>query len=109
AGLTGKWMISVSVEANRPLIDLLTPGTPTATPAPARRITARNTQSLLPDDFRRGGRWASGRSRACGCGGEVAVEGLCREKFMEGLPLIVRQGAEVAVELQSLELVLLPA
>src|SRR3954454_24915225 len=86
-GLTWKWMISISEAANRFLSDLPTPGTPRTTPAPASAIKARNIQSLLPDDLRRGGRCTSGRSFVgAACGGDVAVDGDCREKFMEGLP-----------------------
>src|SRR5271156_3160398 len=100
-------MISVSVAANSFLTDLLRPGKLNITPAPASTTTARRTPSLPPDDFRRGGRWTSGRVRVDG--ELVAVDGLCREKFMEGLPLVVGHDAEVAVQGQPRELERQPA
>src|SRR6185312_12616534 len=85
------------------------PGTPRTTPTPASATTDRTIQNLLPDDLRRGGRCTSGSSRVAWGGGDVPVEGLCREKFMEGLPLVIRQDTEVTIEGQSRELILLPA
>ena len=86
---------------------LLIPGTLTtaipaavATPTAPRAMILRN-DTLRPAD----GRCSGGRSRdGDGAGGGVAEAGpvvLGREKFTEGLPFIVGQGAEVAVENQA--------
>src|SRR4051812_1203556 len=99
-------MTSLAAEANSPFSDFDTPGTPTATvPATPRTSSAATRIALPPRPLRLPGRCRSGRSWDWG-GGVAAPDpagaaGLWREKFMEGLPFIVRQGAEVSVEGQS--------
>ena len=59
---------------------------------------------------RRAGLWRRGKS--CAPGGSVADDGavvLCREKFTERLPFVIRQDADVAVNNESLRLVSLPS
>src|SRR5205823_6292880 len=100
-------MISTSEDANRLFSDLFTPGTPSATPTPASATIPRNIQNLPPDALRRGGRCTSGSSRVAG-GDGVVGDGFVREKFMEGLPLIIGHDAEIAIEGKTLDLILLP-
>src|SRR5262249_19818319 len=52
------------------------------------------------------------RGKSCTAGGSVADDGpvvLCRVKFTEGLPFVIRQDADVAVNNQSLGLITLPS
>src|SRR3954449_4559482 len=95
------------------LSGLISPGTPRTTTPAAPRQTAAPATSALPRDRRRfrpgAGRCSSGRSPAAG-GGDAAeaFEGLCRVKFMESLPFVKGQGAEVAVEGKAGHLIIIP-
>src|SRR5208282_2738252 len=101
-------MISRSVVLKNPRIGVLNPGTlRTVTPPRASRL-ARPTAITLPADAlrwlgrRSGGRFSVGID---GAGAEAGPSVLLREKFTEGLPFIVWQDADVAVDGQTGQLV----
>ena len=77
----------------------------------AQRRGPRRHASTLPGlRRRRAGLWRRGKS--CAAGGSLANDWpvvLCREKFTEGLPFVVRQDADVAINNQSIRLISLPA
>src|SRR5262245_14898720 len=116
AGLTVKVMTSEVAPGSQPpstgLRVLLSPGEPRVTTATAASATTTPAARYLPPDPGLGrlgpGRRSSGSPRAAGGGAGAGADGLVREKFMEGLPFVVRQGAEVAVKLEPGGLVLLP-
>src|SRR5262249_40931057 len=111
-------MTSGEAPGNRPanLSGLLRPGTLSVTTPAAASTAAATAASTLPARppprrparLRRAGRCNSGRSRIAGGGVGEGADGLCREKFMEGLPFVEGQGAEVAVEFEAVDLVLVP-
>lgn len=72
-GLTVKSMVTGPgpEKATKPRSDLPAPGTPNAAPSAPSRTTGTITDALVPDDFRRPGRFSSGRSRN-GPGGDPA-------------------------------------
>src|SRR5271165_45917 len=97
-------MISRSVVVKNPRIGLLNPGTLRTVMPPRASRQARPTAITLPaPTLRRLGRRSGGRFSVGvdGAGAEAGPSVLCREKFTEGLPFIIRQDADVAVHGQT--------
>src|SRR5271157_3990306 len=100
-------MISRSAVVKNPRIGLLNPGTLKTVMPPRASRQARPAANTLPADALRWlGRRSGGRFPCvAGAGAEAGSSVLCRENFTEGLPFIIGQDADVAVDGQTGQLV----